>query len=291
MAIYNDTSDKFVKMVSRHLNCGQFDIYEEVSKFTLDALLRTLMDLELDVQNQPDCPYSKSADLYFEYICKRISSLHLHPDAIFKRSKLYKKCQEMMDILKEPGRKVLKNRKGPKKDESEKFFIDRLLQLEGENFSKQEIENEVHMLIFGGFENTGLSIANTILLLAMFPDVQEKVVQELRRIFPDKNSPIFFEDLSKLKYMEMTIKDAMRLHPVAPIIFRSTVEDVQIGNFLVPKGTNIAINSYGNHLNEKYWDTPNTFNPDHFLPEKVDRRHRYVYLAFSAGPRDCIGEI
>lgn len=58
---------------------------------------------------------------------------------------------------------------------------------------------------------------------------------------------------------------------------------------IVPKGCAIVVPIFTIHRDPKYWQTPDHFNPDNFLPEIVNKRHTYAYLPFSAGPRGCIG--
>jgi len=52
---------------------------------------------------------------------------------------------------------------------------------------------------------------------------------------------------------------------------------------VVPKGTNVAIQIYGNNHNPHYWENPHEFNPDRFLPENSEGRDPYCYVPFSAG--------
>lgn len=74
-------------------------------------------------------------------------------------------------------------------------------------------------------------MAFTLMLLGMHPEIQEKVVNELREVVGDTPRKIEYSDVGKLKYMEMCIKEAMRLYAVGPFIFRKTTEDFQLGTF------------------------------------------------------------
>jgi cytochrome P450 len=61
-------------------------------------------------------------------------------------------------------------------------------------------------------------------------------------------------------------------------------------NYTIPAGTCVPIISYVIHRNPKIFPNPEEFNPDHFLPGKIQGRHPFAYIPFSAGPRNCIGK-
>ena len=63
------------------------------------------------------------------------------------------------------------------------------------------------------------------------------------------------------------------------------------GTHLVPSGTILHLNIYDIHRDPNFWPNPDVFDPDRFLLEKIQKRHPYSYLPFSAGPRNCIGNI
>jgi cytochrome P450 len=62
-------------------------------------------------------------------------------------------------------------------------------------------------------------------------------------------------------------------------------------NYTIPAGTQTPIFPFLIHRNPEVFPNPEDFNPDNFLPEKVLNRHPFAYIPFSAGPRNCIGEI
>lgn len=172
---------------------------------------------------------------------------------------------------------------------SRKIFIDQLI-CHDNKFSDIEIRDHVYTVIAAGFETTALQSAHIILLLAMHPEVQEKVYQEIIQVFPTLDTDIEYENLNMLTYMERVIKETMRLCPAVPVIGRQTMEEVDIGEHKVPAGMTLLISFYNLHRRKDIWG-PNAdkFNPDNFSPENMAKRHLYSFLPFSGGTRNCIG--
>ena len=67
-----------------------------------------------------------------------------------------------------------------------------------------------------------------VLMLGIHQDVQDKARAEVNKIF--ENKVIDAESLSKLKYMEMIIKETLRLFPIAPFMVRQLKEELKLGN-------------------------------------------------------------
>src|SRR5688572_2914814 len=81
----------------------------------------------------------------------------------------------------------------------------------------------------------------------------------------------------------------MRFMPAVSGVSRKAIEDVQIGDYLIEKGTSIVLNFYTTHRDERYWDEPLSFMPERFTSEKEKEQHRYAYIPFGAGARVCVG--
>lgn len=65
-------------------------------------------------------------------------------------------------------------------------------------------------------------------MLAIHQDVQEKVVDELKEIFTSEIDEITEEALGKMKYLEMVIKECLRLFPLPSIAARNVTKDLQL---------------------------------------------------------------
>lgn len=168
-------------------------------------------------------------------------------------------------------------------------FIDHLI-LHGNKFSDEEIHDHIYTFVAAGYETVALQSFYTLLLLGIHTEVQERVYNEIVAVIP-ANAKINHESLVKLSYLDMVIKESMRLLPAVPIIGRETQEEVQIGERKIPKGQQLMIHFFNLHRRKDIWgDNATQFDPDRFLPENEAKRPPNSFLPFSSGLRDCIGK-
>lgn len=95
--------------------------------------------------------------------------------------------------------------------------------------------------------------------------------------------------LAQLTYAEATLRESLRKYSVVPIVARRTVKDLYMDRYFVPKGSSILINIQGVHWNPAFWPEPMVFDPTRFLGDQTTR-DPYTFLAFIAGPRNCLGQ-
>ena len=96
-------------------------------------------------------------------------------------------------------------------------------------------------------------------------------------------------DLSNLPYTDMLVREVLRLYPPAPGVAREPIEDVEIGGYVVPKGSLVTVNTYALQRDPRFFDDPERFDPERFARGWEERIPRYAYLPFGGGPRVCIG--
>lgn len=141
-----------------------------------------------------------------------------------------------------------------------------------------------------GYETTATAATNICALLAIYPDTQEKLFEEIHSILPDQKMDITQEDIKNMPYLDALIKEALRFFPVVPVLTRSLKEDMCLGEVTIPKGTEYIMDIWNMHRTRSNWKFDATkFNPENFFPQNALPRHAYSYIPFSAGPRNCIG--
>lgn len=157
----------------------------------------------------------------------------------------------------------------------------------GEGLSDQELLDQAKTIIGAGYETTTQALTWTWYLLAKHPEIENKLRAEISDVL-GKRTPTF-EDLPNLKYTLMVFQEAMRLYPPAWAMSRSAINADEIGGYRVPANSEILLVPYITHRHPKYWEKPEEFLPEHFLPEKQAARPKFAYFPFGAGPRQCIG--
>ncbi|MNE35156.1 Pentalenene oxygenase [compost metagenome] len=156
----------------------------------------------------------------------------------------------------------------------------------GESMSIEQLIDEIKVLFIAGHETTANALTFTLYLLGRYPDVQQKVFEEIIEVESQTSNSI--EQLQKMVYTNAVLNESMRLYPPAWITDRQNLEDDSLAEFKIKKDTLIGVSFYELHRNPKYWNNPDEFIPERFLGEQKKESMQYFY-PFGAGPRMCIG--
>jgi cytochrome P450 len=97
-------------------------------------------------------------------------------------------------------------------------------------------------------------------------------------------------DLNTLNYLEMVIKENLRMYSSVPFFGRSLKEDVTFGDYTIPSGTILNGAPYFVGRDPKNYENPLKFDPSRFETKEITQRNPYAFIPFSAGPRNCIGQ-
>lgn len=149
--------------------------------------------------------------------------------------------------------------------------------------------NEVLTLIVAGHETTASVLNWAWYLLSQHKEVEERLSRELDQL-PDSET-LEFDDLPNFTYTRQVLEEVLRLYPPGWLLTRKAIGDDRLGDYVVPAGTEIFISPYLIQRNPGLWPEPDRFNPDRFAPEGPQDHHPLAMLPFSAGPRNCIGEV
>ena len=104
------------------------------------------------------------------------------------------------------------------------------------------------------------------------------------------NRPITTNDCREMKYLDMCIKEGLRLYPSVPFIARTVTEEFTADGQEIPAGCMAVIFIFLLHRDPKIFPNPVKFIPERFEPDQPIHRLPYAYMPFSAGPRNCIGQ-
>lgn len=158
---------------------------------------------------------------------------------------------------------------------------------DGSHMTDEQARDEIVTLFLAGHETTANTLNWTWTLLAQNPDVEAKLQAELDTVLAGKAPTL--ADLGGLPYTEWVIKESMRVYPPAWIVGREAIEDVEIGEYFMPKGTQVNCLFYFAHHDPRWWDQPEQFRPERFSPENEANFNKRAYTPFGGGPRVCIG--
>ncbi|KAK3134188.1 hypothetical protein QOZ80_6AG0546090 [Eleusine coracana subsp. coracana] len=180
-------------------------------------------------------------------------------------------------------------------DANKEDLLDVLLRIRREGDLQVPITTDNIKSVIGDMLGTGSETAATTLQWIMAelmrnPRVMQKAQDEVRHVLAGQHR-VTEDDLNKLHYMRLVVKEGLRLHPPAPLLFpRECRSTCQILGFDVPKGTMVLVNAWAISRDSQYWDMPEEFEPQRFDNSTIDFKGTdFEYTPFGAGRRMCPG--
>ncbi|GFT86251.1 cytochrome P450 4V2 [Nephila pilipes] len=276
-------------------------ILKLLSHCSFDVICEFVMGVHMRAQEsstEPEFLYSTKRS--FILMSRRMLNIFLWPDFIFYRTRIGKEAKRHIETVKAYARSLVQEEKRKFLEGELKFtegkkrsLMNMLLEhhLQMKDFSEEDVIEELITFIISGHDTTSAAITWTLYMLGLYPDIQRKVHEELDWIFgEDVKRPATEDDLKDMKYLECVIKETLRLYPPVPLFGRQMIEDTNICDTKIPKGTTCMVFTHVLHRDEEVFPNPEKFDPDRFLPENSLNRNPYAYIPFSAGPRNCIGQ-
>jgi cytochrome P450 len=157
-----------------------------------------------------------------------------------------------------------------------------------EGMSREQLRDELVTMLSAGHETTANALGFTLHLLAQNPEVLARVHDELDSKLGGRLPT--GEDVPELPYLTRVVREAMRLYPPVWTHARSVEKADEIAGQRIEPGQVMILPQWGIQRDARYWDDPLRFDPDRFLPERSEGRHKFSWFGFSGGQRKCIGD-
>ncbi|XP_069854558.1 cytochrome P450 4F6-like isoform X1 [Dipodomys merriami] len=282
------------------------DMFEHISLMTLDSLQRCVFGFDSNCQESRS-DYIEAILELSTLVVKRYQQIFLHKDFLYYLTpdgrRFRKACRLVHSftdgIIRERQRTLASQ--GPEGFLKAKAktrtldFIDVLLLAkdeDGKALSDQDIRAEADTFMFGGHDTTASGLSWVLYNLAKHPQHQERCRQEVRELLRGRDpQEVEWDDLARLPFLTMCLKESLRLHPPVTVISRRCARDVRLPDGrVIPRGNTCVISIFGIHHNPSVWPDPEVYDPYRFHPENVQDRCPLAFMPFSAGPRNCIGQ-
>ncbi|WP_197287705.1 cytochrome P450 [Streptomyces apocyni] len=280
------TTDELVERWRPNSMSGEpLDLRVEMMRVTLDVLARALFsaDWSRDVEK---------LGVHVTYLLERTFTGMLSPFALpeWAPTPVNRRFRSSRDAVDEVVYRLIAAHRASGADDSS--LVGMLLSAQdadtGEMMTDQQVRDEVMAMLIAGHETVSTALTWTWYLLSRHPEAEARVAAEVAAVCGDR-APTF-EDLPSLEYTSRVIQESMRLYPPLWVMGRMPTEDTEIRGYRVPRDSVVLLSQYVTHRHPEFWDNPEGFDPDRFLPAAVKERHRYAYFPFGGGPRKCIGD-
>jgi len=158
---------------------------------------------------------------------------------------------------------------------------------DGTSMSDELVVSESMQLLVAGHETSSNALSWLLYLLSSRPDCVDRVRDEFDSVLGERH--LSFSVVPKFEFTTQVILEALRLYPPFWMVDRMALADDRAGDLEIPRGSTVVVFIYGTHHSPRYWENPESFDPERFTKAKEKLYTPFAHLPFGAGPRGCIG--
>jgi len=158
---------------------------------------------------------------------------------------------------------------------------------EKRKMTRDELVAQCFLFFLAGYDTTATTISFLAHNLAVHPDIQEKLVEEIEQVMGDRDV-IKDEDLHEMPYLEQCTQETLRMYPPAALTERCADREVTVKGVTLPKGGFVRVPIHEMHHHPDLYPEPEQFRPERFSTEEKAKRNPVVFMPFGAGPRQCL---
>ncbi|XP_040296617.1 cytochrome P450 2W1-like [Bufo bufo] len=204
------------------------------------------------------------------------------------------RINQLNEILKD----LFKEAKEAKYEESFRTYIEAFMQKDereketdgkGKIFTEKNLLASAFDIMLGGTETTSTTLQWCILLMMKNPHIQKKAQDEIENVIGLERPPRW-DDQKVLPYCLAVAHEVQRVANILQYFPHTTATDVHFKDYFIPKGTTVIPLFTSILCDETQWETPNQFNPNHFLDADGKFLKKDAFFPFSKGRRVCAGE-
>ncbi|KAL9705994.1 hypothetical protein quinque_009512 [Culex quinquefasciatus] len=284
------------------------DIHKYTGLTFLEAACETTLGVDgLDRPGKKE--FKEGLDKIQEVASMRMITPYLYPDVVYRMTNYFKEVSEASKIVCDFLLKLSKERKqflissDNDSDDTEeendtsgkpKVFVDEILKVfnDGKVFDDTELTHNMYAIITGAIDTSGTITAHACLLMSFYPDMQNRLFEEISELYPLDNPAMDFspEMLKQLRYTEMFLNEILRYWPAGPMVARQNIAEIELDGVRVPPGQTFVMSIEALHRRKDVWGPDaDRFDPENFSEERVRKRHSFGFLPFSGGKRICFG--
>ncbi|KAH8394658.1 hypothetical protein KR222_001274 [Zaprionus bogoriensis] len=294
-----EIADRFVQVVAQQVEaCRQPDespveVKHLLARFTIDVIGSCAFGLDCNSLNDPDVEFYHLGHKTFT--ARRHGRLAFAFIQAFprlaKRLHIKMVSDDVSEFYMRVVRETLEYREQHQVQRND--FLNLLMELRDEpsgGLTFNQIAAQAFVFFLGGFETSSSTMGFALHLLALHPEIQQRGREEVQQVLA-KHKQLNYEALKELKYIKQIVYETLRMYSIASILIRRTIEDFKVpgSSFVLEAGTPVVIPVDAIHHDPDIYPEPDKFDPDRFSAEAVEQRHSAAFLAFGAGPRNCIG--